>query len=63
VTFFQMLQISGALTMVAALLPPRVPALRPYARRIGLVAVGLYVAFAVVVIIARIVLGPEPFMG
>ena len=49
--------------MVAALLPPRIPALRSYARRIGLVAIGLYVAFAVSVVIARIVLGPEPFMG
>ena len=62
-TLFQVIQASGALTMVAALLPPRIPALRSYARRIGLVAIGLYVAFAVSVVIARIVLGPEPFMG
>lgn len=56
------LQMSGALMLLAALLPPRIGVLRPHARRIGLAALLIYVTFAAIVVIVRIVMGPEAFM-
>ena len=56
------LQISGVLMLLAALLPPRIAVLRPHARRIGLGALVIYFTFAAIVVIVRIVMGPEAFM-
>jgi hypothetical protein len=57
------LQMSGALMLLAALLPPRIGVLQPHARRIGVAALVIYLTFAAIVVIARVVLGPEAFMG
>ncbi len=59
----QWLQMSGALMLLAALVPSRIGVLRPYARRIGLVALAIYLSVAAGVVVVRVVVGPGPFMG
>jgi hypothetical protein len=58
----QWLQMSSALMLLAALVPPRIDILRPHARRIALAALAIYVTFATAIVILRIVVGPGLFM-
>jgi hypothetical protein len=58
----RLLQVMGAITLLAYLLPPRLAVLRPHARRIGMIALILYLTVGLAIVVIRIVAGPEPFM-
>ncbi len=58
----RMLQAAGSVMLVAAFICPRIPAVRPHARRIMMVAVGFYALAAIGLVIWRVIAGPGPFM-
>jgi hypothetical protein len=57
-----MLQAAGAGIMVIALGAPRIKPLRPYAGKIVLTLLAVYIIAATALIIWRVVAGPIPFM-
>ena len=57
------LRRASLLIMVVMLLVGRIPALRPYSRRIMLTLLALYLAGWVSVVMWRLLAGPGPFMA
>jgi len=58
----RLLQVLGPVALLVMMGSPRIGVLRPYARRLTLAIMVIYIALGIGIVTVRIVVGPGPFI-